>query len=97
MAKHDDDESIDTTFAELDTMKTQVDEMMATNLEKMNAVFKKSVIYAILWSVVALAVSLIWPKDWYFWVPTVIAGVCIVSVAIIFALRIKMNKMMADV
>ncbi len=92
MADKDDDLDFDNAIREAELTMAQLEDMMAVQREKMDTLFKKAVVYTILWSVVTAIVFYVWPDNWYYWIPAVLAIVTVATLVFIMVLRKKMPK-----
>ena len=89
------DKSFEEIRDELNDLGGKYSEMVEANLARLDTIFKKSLVYSVLWCIVAIVIHFVWPGTWYFWVVAVIAGLCVVSFAFVAIMRKKLQKTMS--
>ena len=88
----DDETSIEETMAEAEAVMARLDDMMAMQHEKIDAIVKKASVYSVLWILVAAVVYYVWPTAWYYWIPAILAVTTIASLIFALVMRRKMPK-----
>ncbi len=90
--KKENKESFEETIAEAEAVMGQLDDMIAMQHEKIDAIVKKASVYSVLWIIIAAVVYYVWPTSWYYWIPAILAVTTIASLIFALVMRRKMPK-----
>ncbi len=96
MSNKDEDLDLDRTIKESEETLKQLEDMMKIHQEKMDVLFKKTLIYTILWCVVTAVLYYVWPDQWYFWVAAVSAILYSLTFIFVIVMRRKLNTSQDD-